>query len=120
MSLTRREAKLPKLLKGMHFTMFEMLYMCAASTRGKTQDALKGTSYDSLPPDGICTTDEQREAMEENNRALNELMSCMPDIRLMGMVMDSASIRAPQGCAMTAWNNIKEEMDEISTADKER
>ena len=122
------EQKLPKYVPGMSVMDFQVKYLTAAGTRGKTRMILEGEYKDILPPWTYLTgggkiRELSRTMMEieaENKRAFAELLNCMPNGKLTALVADAKTEEYPEGCAATAWERVIEEIGKKSSDDKRR
>ena len=121
------ELKLPKYVAGLPYSDFRIKYLAAASTRGKTKQALLGKYMGILPkPTDVSGTlfrdlSTWELAVEaENDRAFNELLSCMPYGKLTSLVADSITDEYPNGCAGSAWIKVLNEIGKHSADDRRR
>ena len=119
---TPKEVKLTKWdPKIMSFKYYEARYKAVCKTRGDCWGFISGEKYDELPPPGEANiTAGHEKAIAENARAHNDLLLTMPTIKLMNLVEDSVSERAPNGCARQGWINVKAELDKVTTTARDR
>ena len=112
-----REQKLPKYNDGIGWKDFEIKYLMAAGTRGRTKEALEGKFMDLSE---TISDDEQEERELENKRAFADLIASVPGGELTRLVYESKTSQYPEGCAGTAWKNLIQKIGKSSWDDRRR
>ena len=66
------------------------------------------------------TPDQLQECKDENKRAYNDLMNCMPMTgNWLQVIKDSKSTEFPDGCGKTAYDKLMAEIDEEVDGDRD-
>ena len=113
-----KEIKLPKYVKGTCWASWSEKYLRASRLRGRALDCLKGVAL-SEARDPNIDEDELDELIQENDRTLDDLINCLPDGRLTECVMRAKSDVFTSGCAATAWEELREEIQDVTNSEKE-
>ena len=111
-----KEYKLPKYVVGVSYNDWSKSYMSASVSRSRARDCLKGIVREEYK---TATGDEKKVLGQENERAFHDLVSSMPYGRLMHCVTNSKSEEFEDGCAATAWKNLRAKIIEVSEQEKD-
>ena len=116
-----KEIKIPKYAKGMDYSDYIIKLYHAAGTRGRMKEAISGGFFNLMPPivgNHGQLTQEQEQMLEENNRALAELVMAMPSRSLTRLISKACSDAFPNGCATTAMELFKKKVRKISSCNE--
>ena len=116
-----KEIKIPKYVKGMDYSDYIIKLYHAAGTRGRMKEAITGGFFNDKPPitgsHGQLTQDQEL-MVEENNRALAELVMAIPSGSLTRLISKACSDAFPNGCATTAMELFKKKVGKISSCNE--
>ena len=126
-----KEQRLPKYIKGTSWELYNIKLLGAAKTRGRMYDSFTGVILkehndiwkvvsESNAPNAPTAAQNAilKELEEENERAFDELVQCMPTERLTKIVHDEKTDTFPDGCARSAYLELERNIYETSSGNK--